>query len=243
MADAGHRGLDEEAATCVVHMEETVYQCHRALFGDRLWGQLLRLAPARRRPCRTVLLREGDAATHVLVLAGGSVAVSRQGGPGREATLLAVRGPGELLGELAVLDEGRRTATVVAAEDCQVHTVPAADFRRFVDRHDLHRALLRQMVGRVRENDEIRAELAAGSIPYRLASALLRLSFPPGHDGPTPVRVRLTQEELARMIGACRNAVGGALRPWQRQGWVRTATGGGLLVEDPDALRRAMASL
>jgi len=207
-----------------------VYQPHAMVIGNELWVRLRSLAPQHVRPARSVLLRQGDAATHVIVLESGSTMITLAGASG-ERTLLAVRGAGELLGELAVLDSQPRTATVIAAEPCHVHIVPAAAFLTFVDEHDLLAPLLRHAIARVRESEAVRLELATASVPLRLASALSRLvdvASPSASD----LAVRLTQTELSQMIGASRNAVVNALKPWREQDWIRTTSGGGLLVRD-----------
>ncbi|MFD6826441.1 Crp/Fnr family transcriptional regulator [Streptomyces sp. NPDC060085] len=213
-----------------------MYQPPRVeVIGESLWGRLRALTPRRVRPARSVLLRQGDPATHVILLDSGSalITLSRPCG-GR--TLLAVRGSGELLGELAVLDDRPRTATVIAAEDCHVHVVPALEFLTFVNTHGLLAPLLRHAITRVRESDAVRVELATASVAVRLASALSRLveaSSALSEHHPVP----LTQAELSQLIGASRNAVGMALRPWREQGWVRTTNGGGLLICNIHAIR------
>ncbi|WP_209513442.1 Crp/Fnr family transcriptional regulator [Streptomyces syringium] len=216
-----------------------MYQSHRALLGDRLWTALLHLAPERPREARSLLLRQGDPATHVLVLCSGSVAVTRRDGRGQR-TLLAVRGAGELLGELSLLDGGVRSATVIAAGPCRVHTVPAPDFEAFVSEHRLMHALTRHAVGRIRESEEIRQELATAPAPARLAAALLRLAEASGQPAVLPVHIGLTQEELAQLIGTSRNSVVHSLSPWRAEGWIRAAPGGGLVLEHLDGLRRVV---
>ncbi|WMD04626.1 Crp/Fnr family transcriptional regulator [Streptomyces sp. FXY-T5] len=176
-----------------------------------------------------MLLRQGDPATHVIVLESGSTLITLAGACG-ERTLLAVRGAGELLGELAVLDSQPRTATVIAAETCQIRIIPAAAFLTFVEEHDLLAPLLRHAIARVRESEAVRLELATASVPLRLASALSRLVE--AASSASDLAVRLTQTELSQMIGASRNAVVNALKPWREQDWVRTTSSGGLLVRD-----------
>ncbi|MDT0408309.1 MULTISPECIES: Crp/Fnr family transcriptional regulator [Streptomyces] len=205
-----------------------MYQPHATVIGDKLWARLKALAPQRVRPARSVLLRQGDPATHVIVLESGSTLITLAGVCG-ERTLLAVRGAGELLGELAVLDSQPRTATVIAAETCQIRIIPAAAFLAFVDEHDLLAPLLRHAIARVRESETVRLELATASVPLRLASALSRLVEAASA---SDLAVRLTQTELSQMIGASRNAVVNALKPWREQDWVRTTSSGGLLVRD-----------
>ncbi|MBZ4016265.1 Crp/Fnr family transcriptional regulator [Streptomyces purpurogeneiscleroticus] len=182
-----------------------------------------------------MLLRQGDPGTHVLLLASGSALVTLTGANG-EQTLLAVRGAGELLGELAVLDNQPRSASVIAAEECRVHVVAAEHFRPFVERHGLLAPLLRHSIARVREAETVRLELATAPVPARLASALGRLARASSAPDGT-YTVRLTQAELAQMVGSSRNAVGMALKPWREQGWLATTPSGGLLVRDISAIQ------
>ncbi|MFB9557261.1 Crp/Fnr family transcriptional regulator [Streptomyces roseoviridis] len=201
-----------------------------AVIGQSLWSQLRELAPMRVRPARSVLLRQGDPGTHVVLLASGSTLVTLTG-PNGERALLAVRGPGELLGELAVLDARPRSASVIAAEPCRVHLIPALQFLSFVESNGLLNPLLRHAIARVRESETVRLELATACVPVRLASALSRLVDAATTNRPA-VSVRLTQEELSQMIGASRNAVGAAIKPWREEGWLETDPGGGLLIHD-----------
>ncbi|MFF3459694.1 Crp/Fnr family transcriptional regulator [Streptomyces sp. NPDC002730] len=212
-----------------------MYQPHVSVIGDDLWSQLCKLAPVRVRPARSLLLRQGDPGTHVILLASGSTLITLTGSHG-ERTLLAVRGAGELLGELAVLDNQPRSASVIAAEDCRVHIIPAPDFLAFVDRHGLLAALLRHAIARVREAEAVRLEMATAAVPVRLASALDRLIQAASVAGAEYI-VRLTQLELSQMIGASRNAVGSALKPWREQGWLATEASGGLVIRDMASIR------
>ncbi|WP_256077069.1 Crp/Fnr family transcriptional regulator [Streptomyces sp. BpilaLS-43] len=201
-----------------------------AVIGESLWSQLRGLAPVRVRPARSILLRQGDPGAHVVLLASGSTLVTLTGTNGERA-LLAVRGPGELLGELAVLDAQPRSASVIAAELCRVHLIPAPEFLSFVENNGLLNPLLRHAIARVRESEDVRLELATACVPVRLASALSRLVDAASTNRPA-ISVRLTQEELSQMIGASRNAVGAAIKPWREEGWLETDRGGGLLIHD-----------
>jgi CRP-like cAMP-binding protein len=209
-----------------------MYQSFRDMLGDHLWARLCQLAPRQHRGSRTVLLSQDDPGTHVVVLESGSVIMTRTG-PRGDQVILAVRGAGDLLGEQAVLDGGIRSCTVTTAEPCQVRVVLAADFRRFVTTHELHDLLLRHVISRIREGDEVRFELATAPVAPRLASALTRLAA-----GATQHRISLTQEELAQLIGASRNSVGQTIALWRTKGWLKTVAGGGLLLMDVAALQR-----
>ncbi|WP_369354806.1 Crp/Fnr family transcriptional regulator [Streptomyces sp. cg2] len=214
-----------------------MYQSHQALLGEEIWAALKSLAPERNRETRSLLLRQGDPATHIHLLCHGAVAVTRRDGSGQR-TLLTVRGAGELLGELSLLDGGVRSATVIATEPCRVHTVPAAEFTSFVSDHGLLHTLMRHTVGRIRESEEIRQELATAPASARLAAALLRLAAVSGESPTGSVHIQLPQEEIAQLIGASRNSVVQHLSPWRAEGWIRSVTGGGLVIEDLGRLRQ-----
>ncbi|MFE4599893.1 Crp/Fnr family transcriptional regulator [Kitasatospora indigofera] len=208
-------------------------ESHREFLGNECWELLRQLAPARFRASRSTLLRQDSSASCVVLLENGSVMVTADGPRGGEQ-LLAVRGRGELLGEMSVLADARRSATVRTLEPCQVRIILAEDFTKFAETHGLLRPLLRHSYSRLREADQTRLELATGSVALRLAGLLTRLS-----ELPTPgdsFRIGLPQEDLARLVGASRNAVGGVLREWGQQGWLTTAPGGGVTVTDLVAL-------
>lgn len=109
-----------------------------------------------RRVCRghcepgSTVLRQGDTATHVLLLLAGRVRVSRVAADGT-VLVLAVRGPGELLGEMAVLGDDDRSATVTAIDRCETRSIPAARFVGLVRSLGLEGELLRHAMRRIRE--------------------------------------------------------------------------------------------
>ncbi|WP_110944825.1 Crp/Fnr family transcriptional regulator [Streptomyces niger] len=211
-----------------------VYQPHRAVLGEDLWGRLCSLAPQRPRPTGSVLMRQGDPGTHVLALISGSAIVTLTGGEG-ERTLLAVRGAGELFGELSVLDAQPRSASVTAARPCLVHVIAAPLFEQFVTEHNLTNVMLRHAIARVRTAEEVRLELATAPVVHRLASALIRLIEASPPEG-SEVEVPLTQGELAQLIGASRNAVGTIIGTWKSRDWVATSPAGGLLIKNVEAI-------
>lgn len=214
------------------------YRPHRAVLGQELWKRLCSLAPERPRPTGSILMRQGDPGTHVLALTSGSAVVTLSGADG-ERTLLAVRGAGELFGELAVLDAQPRSASVIAAQPCLVHVISAPLFEKFVADHNLMSEMLRHAIARVREAEKVRLELATAPVAHRLASALTRLAQASASES-SDVEVPLTQEELAQLIGASRNAVGMVIGLWKARNWVATSPRGGLLIKDVAAVHDSM---
>ncbi|MGW1836045.1 Crp/Fnr family transcriptional regulator [Streptomyces sp. BBFR2] len=172
----------------------------RDLVPSEAWAALAD-HPRRRHPAGTVLLRQGDSGTHVCALLGGMVKVVRTDADGRER-LLAFRGPGEVLGEMAVQTGGLRLADVRTLSACEVAIVPADTFHRFVKRYDLATQLAAYAVNRLREQ----TQASEGAIEQRLAATLLRLVEICGAD-----TFSLTREDLAQHLGVSRNSVTKAL--------------------------------
>ncbi|WP_424210779.1 Crp/Fnr family transcriptional regulator [Streptomyces sp. BI20] len=151
-----------------------------------------------------LLLRQGDAGTHVLALTEGMVKVLRRAADGKE-TLLAFRGPGEILGEMAVQDGAARLADVVTISRCRVSVVPRAAFVRLVAEHELAPALAHHTLQRLRQ----RIQSSEGPVVRRLAEALIRLVTVTGSP-----RVAVSKAELAQHLQVSRNSVLDALRAY-----------------------------
>ncbi|WKU43875.1 Crp/Fnr family transcriptional regulator [Streptomyces sp. VNUA116] len=170
------------------------------LVSDEAWAELTAYPSWPYAPDRT-LLHQGDPGTHVLALTDGLVKVVREDRDGRER-LLAFRGPGEILGEMAIQERGVRLAAVRTMSKCTASVIPADSFRRFVRGHQLAQPLAVLASSRLREQTEIHD----GAVHQRLAVALIRLVEVSGTDSLT-----LTREELAQHIGVGRKAVSKAL--------------------------------
>jgi CRP-like cAMP-binding protein len=210
-----------------------------------LWRQLCGLGTERRFRAGSRMLRQGDMGTHALALVEGLVKVVRHGRDG-EVTLLAFRGPGDLLGEVAVFDGGPRIADVVALRPCRAMVLEASGFRALVERQGMVSELMLQTLARLRESNLRQAELLTLPLVTRLARALVRLA---DLTAPAAPRTRtgtgtegtlrltgLTQEELALAIGVTRNSVVGALQRLREAGAVETARRS-VTIRDMEALR------
>lgn len=184
----------------------------RDFTGEKVWADLLEHSFERRHPAGSVLLRQGEPGTHVLAVVTGVAKVIRRERSG-DLSLLAFRGPGELLGEVAVLDDGVRSANVESISPCAVGVMNKAEFLEFVSRHHLFPVLVRYALARLRESDEARG---GGDIRVRLAATLVHLIdiSAPSHSSygaGGPLELALTRHELAQHLGASRNTVTAAL--------------------------------
>lgn len=203
------------------------------------WQWLAAHGRPRRYRARQVLFREGEAGGSVLALESGRVKVTVATPLGREL-LLALKEPGELLGELSALDGRPRSATATALEPVQAVAVTAAEFSDFLDDHPrVALRLLRSLAGLIRDGDARVADHATGDTAARLARRLLSLADRFGeHNGPmVEITLDLRQEDLAGWVGATREATSRALAKLRADGCVSTARQR-VQVVDPAALRR-----
>jgi CRP/FNR family cyclic AMP-dependent transcriptional regulator len=166
------------------------------------------------------LMHVGQVPSEVLVLLSGRVKVSATTPAGR-TVLLAFRGPGDLVGDLAALDDEPRSASVVAIDPVQALAIGRDEFRAFLlARPAVALALLRELSARLRDADAKRVQLAAYTTVGRVAFCLLELSDRFGEDG--DILLPLSQDELASWAGASLESVGRALQTMRNLGWIET---------------------
>jgi len=202
--------------------------------------EALRARGWRRRFARgAVLFEEGASSEQVMIVLSGRVKISHFTADGREI-ILAVRGPGELLGELSAIDQEPRSATALAAEPVETLVLSVEDFQQFVS--TTPRAAMVLLLGltrRLREADRKRIEFAAFDTVGRVALRLLDLAEQFGEPAAKGVRITLplSQQELAGLIGASREAVSKALQQLRKRGWIETQRRG-ISILDPEALHK-----
>lgn len=184
------------------------------------------------------ILHAGAAGDDVVLVLAGRVKLLAYGTEGREV-VLAIRGPGELIGEMAALGGQRRTATAIAVDDVEAGYLGADELRAFLlDHPDAALVLIRTLVRRLAEADRDRIDLATQDSVGRVAKRLLELAIDHGApaDHGTRIELSLSQDELASWTGATRETVSRALRLMRGLGWVATDHRS-ITVLDPAALR------
>jgi CRP/FNR family transcriptional regulator, cyclic AMP receptor protein len=191
-------------------------------------------------PAGAFLCRQGEPAAHVFVLTQGEVAIVSPARSGAEQ-VLGIVGRGELLGELALLANGRRTAGVRATSDTIAWAIGRAAFWSFLEETPSgSSALLRQVAERLASREALIDDLLSLDVKGRLAKTLLGLAERHGRtdtDGATVIAVHLTHKDLAGMVGASRENVSRALAAFRRRGLLRYDASAIRLV-DPEGLRR-----
>ena len=170
----------------------------------------------------------------MMALLSGSVRISVPSPEGKEILLTILR-PGEIFGEIALLDGGDRTADAAATELSCVAVLSRRDVMAFLDKHPrVWPALVEVLCERLRRSTQHFAEVALMEVPFRLANAAMRLSTPVG-DLPPRSEINLSQRELGNLVGATRESVNKCLRDWQDRGIVRVE-GGAVHILDRAAL-------
>jgi CRP-like cAMP-binding protein len=182
-------------------------------------------AARRYRPGST-LFNEGDLSDWVVIVLEGRVKVSVTTADGKEV-ILAIRGPGELLGDLAAIDAYPRSATATAIDTVDCRIVSADELQLFLmARPKAAMAFLRSISRRLRDSDRRQVEFIALDSIGRVATRLVELAERygvPGLDGTILIDIPLSQDELAGLTGTSREAVGKALHLFRRLGWIDTA--------------------
>jgi CRP/FNR family transcriptional regulator, cyclic AMP receptor protein len=185
------------------------------------------------------LLHEGQVPDRVLLLRSGRVKVYSPTLTGKDV-VLAVRGPGDLVGELSAVDEEPRSASIVALEPVEAIVWSSTDFRTFLlERPAAALSLLGMVSRRLREADAKRIEYSALDSTGRVASRIVELADQWGEPDGDVIHIDLpiSQEDLAGFTGASLESVGRALQKLRGLGWIETRRRQ-IRVVDLEAIRR-----
>jgi CRP-like cAMP-binding protein len=175
-------------------------------------------------PGETIFL-QGEPGTTLIGVISGKIRISVTSAAGQELHLNLIE-PGELVGEIAFIDGGLRTATGTAAVPTVCFSIRRAPFFALLDqRPQISRHLLKLLCDRVRWTSQLVADSAFLSVPERMRTRLKNL-IPSGETLPDGrVRLKISQQELADYLGVSRQVVNGYLREWQKEGRVTLARG------------------
>ena len=173
-----------------------------------------------------IICLQDDPATHVFVLLAGWVKVLSATKDGHEI-VLALRGDGDLVGEIAGEVSGRRNATVQAIGKVRALIVPHDKFSSFLDSNQgADRAYRRVVTQKWNDTDAMLRRRAGTTGGQRLAALLIDLAERHGRTGNGAIYLMtppLSQEELASLAGTSRATVTRALTSWRKRGFIRTA--------------------
>jgi CRP-like cAMP-binding protein len=185
-----------------------------------------------------MVLREGDPSTSVVFVTSGTVKLVKSAPNGR-AVVLELRGPGEMMGDLGVIDGEPRSASAVALDRVELVVLAAAGFLELTrSRSGVAQAMISTLVRRVREASGRQLELGSTDVVGRVCARLAQLCTShgqPSDDGVLLDRA-ISQQELADWCGSSRDSVVRALGELRQRGWIATGRQRVLVVE-PDLVR------
>jgi CRP/FNR family transcriptional regulator, cyclic AMP receptor protein len=193
-----------------------------------------RVAVPRSFPKGTRVFHEGDHSDACYIIRGGSFRVTREHPDGRAITL-ANLGPGDIFGELAMLDGEVRSASVEALSDGELLALPAVDVRGLLARHpEITVKLVAALVRRLRQANERISRQSFQTVPSRVAGVLSQLvaEESPWRGG-EGVTIRMNQADLAQLAGTSRESVSRFLAELERAGVVKVGRGRVTIVEPP----------
>ncbi|MEZ4644447.1 MAG: Crp/Fnr family transcriptional regulator [Chloroflexota bacterium] len=191
-----------------------------------------------------IIFREGDPGQVVYLVASGQVRIFVNGWDGTETSVILFGRPGDIFGELAVVDGLPRSATAVALDDTALYLISREDFRQhMVQCPQLALNFMKVLTRRVRYNTQQVDSLASLGIPQRLARKLMELAQSYGRVNSDGVQIdmSLTQTDLASLIGATRESTNKSLRDFRKQQWILMKEGR-IIIRDPEALRALVSA-
>lgn len=205
--------------------------------GDDLIREIVRLSRVRKATKGAILFVQGDPGDAFYAVIDGRIRISLTDANGRALTL-ALMEPGQVFGEIALLDGLPRSAGAEALDDSELLIIERPLFLRLLAREPgLARHVIELLCDRLRQNTGRLGEQAFLDLSTRLARRLRDLAIDRGKavDGGTLIDMKLSQSELAQMLGATREAVNKHLNAWQRESVLSLASGA-ITVRDMDAL-------
>jgi CRP/FNR family transcriptional regulator, cyclic AMP receptor protein len=190
-----------------------------------------------------IIFHKDDPGYTLYVIVSGAVKISVSSSEGDEI-ILAILTKGQFFGEMALFDDMPRSADAEAIQLTEVQTVQREDLIRLLEKRPkvAITQLLKVLGQRLRATDELLQDAAFLDIPSRLAKRLLDLAD--GHGEKTPhgikINLRLTQQDLASMIGARRENVNRALAYYQSRGWLSKEGGHFTILNEAQLRARAL---
>ena len=178
----------------------------------------------RRVPAQHIVVSQDEPGDSMYVIMRGRVKVAIFGENGREVTLSLLRA-GDAFGEMSLFDGESRSANCIATEPTTLLVLSREDLLRHLSIHPRTALnLLGEMARRLRRADESIAQLALCDVNERLVHQLVSLALAEGTKAPQGMRVqhRPTQQELANMIGSCRETISRAFNQLARKGLIIT---------------------
>ena len=198
---------------------------------------ILARAVVRRAERGEIIRRRGDPGTGMVIIVNGRVRISLVSEDGREVTLTML-GPGEVLGEMSLLDGSECSADATALDDCTLLAIDRTQFLRLLKSNsELCLQLMAVLFQRLRRANAALEDMALLDLSTRLGRLLMRLAGDYGIPGPngTRIELKMSQKDLSSLAGASREKVNRQLRQWEDEGIIGKDNGR-IVILRPEAL-------
>lgn len=204
---------------------------------DAQLDQLLKLTTTKHLDEGEILFRKGDPGRQLFGVVEGCLKIYSAGADGKEV-VFGLSDPGDVTGEIALLDSEPRSATVVALQATELLTLDRRDLLPFLERHPRVAIRLAELLAaRLRRLSELTEDSVLLALRARLAKKLVALARnygKPTAEG-TLIDLKLPQQALGDMVGTSRESINKQLRAWSQAGLL-TSSRGYITVRDPDEL-------
>ncbi|HEX7250850.1 MAG TPA: cyclic nucleotide-binding domain-containing protein [Burkholderiales bacterium] len=189
-----------------------------ASFSDEPLRMLTTVVTRRSVTRGTIIMAAGDPTDSLYIVLSGRLKVMMSDADGKEV-ILTILGPGEFFGEMGLIDDAPRSASVIAIEPCELLAITRRDFKKcLAENFEMSMAVMRGLVRRLREADRKIGSLALLDVYGRVARLLLDMAETV--DGQKMVTKRLPKQDIAKMIGASREMVSRVMKDLQVGGFI-----------------------
>jgi CRP/FNR family transcriptional regulator, cyclic AMP receptor protein len=202
-----------------------------SLFCDLSNADLVELAAhteLRSLRAKQVVVQQGTPGHEMYAVLHGRLKVVRSSAEGKEATI-GILEAGEMFGEIAMLDGGLRTASIETLEPCELLVLRRENVMQYLDRHpQVMHQMIAALCQRLRSVDDFLQDAMFLNLPQRLGKTLRQLALQHGikdDEGGVTIDLKLTQQELANMVGSSRESVNKQLSVWMEHGWLNMEQG------------------
>jgi len=200
-----------------------------ASFPDDQLRMLVTAVTRRSAPRGSIIMAAGDPNDSLYLIISGRLKVMMGDADGKEV-ILSIIGPGEFFGEMGLIDDSPRSASVVTIEPCELLSLAKRDFKKcLAENFEMAMAVMRGLVRRLREADRKIGSLALLDVYGRVARLLLDMSE--NVNGQKMVTKRLPKQDIAKMIGASREMVSRVMKDLQMGGYIEVR-GSSILLRD-----------
>ena len=187
-----------------------------ASFPEEQLRMLATVVTRRSAPRASTIMAAGDATDSLYIVLSGRLKVMMSDSDGKEV-ILAILGPGEFFGEMGLIDDEPRSASVVTLEPCELLSVAKRDFRKcMAENFEMSMAVMRGLVRRLRHADRQIESLALLDVYGRVARTLLEMAEEV--DGIKIIRNKVSRQDMAKVVGASREMVSRVMKDLEERG-------------------------